>query len=163
MIQACQNVLAPPIGISRGTSVEAEYVAKTKQESQDRLRESLSFGFGLSRPFDELYKVAEECSIDGWDGESAKPVSTGTFLQAIRFLRSLPFDIKAPSVGADPDGELTFEWYKSPSRVLSVSVGLESVLRYAALIGPRTAYGSEPFLEAPPQVIVDLIREITFS
>jgi hypothetical protein len=158
-----QDASAAPAAISHGMSQEAVYVATKKEKVRDRLRESFSFGFGLSRPYDELYEVAQECGVDGWDGYDAKPVSTATFLQAILFLKSLPLDVTAPSVGAEPDGDLTFEWYGSPSRTLSVSIGPDSVLHYAAVLGPRKAYGVEPFLGALPQVIVDLIRQIILA
>jgi hypothetical protein len=162
MIQSmsCHYSLSTQSGISRGTSEEAHYVATQKDRGTDRLRESFSIGFGLSRPSDELREVAQECGVPGWDGQDAGPITTATFFQAMLLLQSLPLDVTAPSIGAEPDGQLTFEWYQSPSRVLSVSISSEGLLHYAALLGPRRAYGVEPFLGSIPQTIIDLIRQM---
>lgn len=97
----------------------------------------------------------------GWDGYDAEPVSQSTFAQACAFLNALPRDIVMPSVGAEPDGDLTFEWYVSPRRVLSVSIGQGEELHYAALLGKVSRQsGTEPFLGEVPPEIVRLIHRV---
>ena len=93
---------------------------------------------------EELSLVAEKCDAANWDGYGAAPVAKQTYLHARSFLDALPVGTPVPTVGAEPDGHLTFEWYRSSRRLLSVSVSPEGELQYAALIGPAKAYGTEP-------------------
>lgn len=109
---------------------------------------------------DELSRVAHECGIANWDGYGATPVAQQTYVQARSFLDALPLGMPVPSVGAEPDGHITLEWYRSPRRLLSISVSPEGDLHYAALIGPARAYGTEPFLGEPPPPILDLIHRV---
>ena len=111
----------------------------------------------------ELSLVAEECDAPNWDGYGAAPVAKQTYAHARSFLDALPIGTPVPTVGAEPDGHLTFEWYESPRRLLSVSVSPEGELHYAALIGPAKAYGTEPFAREAPQAILDLIRRVIAS
>ncbi len=114
----------------------------------------------MAEVIDELSGVAKHCSVANWDGYGAVPVAEQTYEQARSFLDALPSGTPVPSVGVEPDGHLTLEWYRSPRRLLSVSVTPEGDLHYAALIGPAKAYGTEPFLGEAPQPIPDLIRRI---
>jgi hypothetical protein len=115
---------------------------------------------GMVVATEELATIAQECSSANWDGYGAAPVSEETFDQASAFLESLPLGTPAPSVGAEPDGHLTLEWYRSPRLTLSVSASPDGDLHYAALVGPAKAYGTEPFLGEVPQVILDLIHRV---
>ena len=112
---------------------------------------------------EELSLVAEKCDAANWDGYGASPVAKQTYSHARSFLDALPVGTPVPTVGAEPDGHLTFEWYRSPRRLLSVSVSPEGELHYAALIGPAKAYGTEPFASEAPQAILDLIRRVIAS
>ena len=104
--------------------------------------------------------MAEECGSPNWDGYGAAPVIEETLRQGYRFLAALPLGTPAPSVGAEPDGHIVFEWYHSPRRTLSVSVSSEGELHYAALLGLSKAHGTEPFFGEVPQAILDLIRRV---
>jgi len=109
---------------------------------------------------DDLYKTVEQCSFANWDGHGAAPVIRETFMQACIFLEALPFGTTAPSVGAEPDGHLTLEWYRSSRRILSVSISPEGELHYAALLGHRKIYGTEPFLGEVPGIILNIIYQV---
>ena len=111
--------------------------------------------------FDELLKTFEECSEPNWDGYRAEAVRKETYHLAHQFLAALPLGAPAPSTGAEPDGHLTFEWYGSPQRTLSVSVSPDGDLHYAALVGSAKAWGTEPFFGEIPKVIDTLIRRLT--
>ena len=66
-----------------------------------------------------------------------------------------------PSIGAEPDGQITVEWYRSPQRTLSVSISPDGELHYAALLGSAKTCGTEPFTGAVPNVVADLIHRVT--
>lgn len=138
---------------------EAVFVDRTYCEELKRMQESLAFGM-RQEVFDELLDVAKETSTAGWDGEKADPVSEESLRHAMSFLKSLPWGTKAPSISAEPDGYLTLEWYSSPTRVLSISVGAEQELHYAALIGSATIHGKDFFVGEGWKNITDLIGRV---
>jgi hypothetical protein len=72
--------------------------------------------------FEELLKAFEECRKPNWDGYGAEAVREETYHLAHQFLVALPRSTPAPSIGAEPDGHITVEWYRSPQRTLSVSI-----------------------------------------
>lgn len=143
-----------------GSSGAAEYVVKQIAEGWAQLRKSNSFGAGVEAATEELRGVAKECSAIGWDGYKAAAIEQETIRQAARFLNALPLGMIAPSVGAEPDGHITFEWYRSPRRVLSVSISPEGDLHYAALFGYRKTYGTEPFFGEIPSDILKLVHRV---
>jgi hypothetical protein len=112
---------------------------------------------------EDLDALSQTCRHADWDGFGAMAVSQETLRNAYRFLESLPLACPAPSVGAEPDGQLTLEWHRGPRRTLSVSVTPESELHYAALVGPNRVYGTEVFFGEVPEAIMQLIRRIVAS
>ncbi|SPE60105.1 conserved hypothetical protein [Verrucomicrobia bacterium] len=145
---------------THGTSDVASHVTSQLEDSRRHLHNSVALGLRGKGVFDELYTVAQECHVSDWDSQGAVPVDEDTYQAAYRFLEALPLGVAAPSIGAEPDGHLTFEWHRSPRRTLSVSVSPERELHYSALLGPREAYGTEPFFGDVPSVILDLIGRV---
>ena len=143
-----------------GASDTAYFIAEQVQKGRGHLQSSHSLGLGAKSVLEDLIKVAEECRSANWDGYGAAPITDETFWQAYHFLNALPFGFPIPSVGAEPDGHLTFEWHRSPRRTLSISVSPEGDLHYAALLGSSKAYGTEPFSEAVPKMILDIINRV---
>ena len=148
--------------ITPGFSEAARYVEREALEGWRKLNESNVFGIE-STIRDELGTVWEECRHADWDGFSALAVSQDTLHNTYRFLESLPLGCPPPSVGAEPDGQLSLEWHRGPRRTLSVSVTPEGDLHYAALFGPSRVFGTEAFFGEAPSAIIDLIRRIYAS
>jgi hypothetical protein len=111
--------------------------------------------------FEELFKTFEACRQPNWDGYGARPVREETFHLAHQFLTVLPLSIPLPSIGAEPDGHITVEWYRAPQRTLSVSISPDAELHYAALLGSDKTFGTEAFTGAVPKVVADLIHRVT--
>jgi hypothetical protein len=110
--------------------------------------------------FEELLETFEECRQPNWDGYGAQSVREETYDLAYQFLTALPLSTPVPSIGAEPDGHLTVEWYRSPERTLSVSISPDGDLHYAALLGAERICGTETFRAKMPQVLRDLIALI---
>ena len=108
--------------------------------------------------YKQLFEVLEDCGRSDWDAYGAQPVLLESYENAKRFARSLPFSLSSPEVSAEPDGEITFEWYSNPTRVFSVSVGPSNELHYAGLFGASRAYGTEVFHDEIPEVILSHIQ-----
>jgi hypothetical protein len=109
----------------------------------------------------ELAEIWEECRVPDWDGYNALPVTWQTYENARRFLLALPWGLPAPSLGAEPDGQITAEWHHSRRRTASISISPDDELHYAALIGPARQCGTEPFYgDAVPPPLLDLIDRV---
>lgn len=115
---------------------------------------------GHNEAYDELLEVWEKCRRADWDGFGAKAVEPETFRIAYQILKSLPLGFPRPSLGAEPDGHITLEWYKSPSRTVSVSVDPENSLHFAALFGRNKSYGTLDFFDTVPLELIHLVREL---
>lgn len=149
-----------PVLLSRAVSGTADYVAIKSEENRDSFMNSLVLGQSFQKSVHELQAVVAECSDANWDGYNAYPVSADTYDLARQFLKALPLYSAPSSVGAEPDGHLTLEWYKTSRWLLSLSISPEGMLYYAALLGVSKQYGSEPFLGNVPPQIMNLISRV---
>ena len=113
-----------------------------------------------AKVFQQLDDVFEACSSDGWDGEQAKPISGEVVRYVERFLNSLS-GMEAPEVGAEPDGAITLEWYRSPNKVISISIDGSGWLYFAAIIGSRKRHGADFALLGVSDDLLDLISQVT--
>jgi hypothetical protein len=146
---------------SRGVSGEACFVHQEAEKGRNQLQESYALGQVGKGTFYELLQIAQEREIANWDGYGADAVPYEAYLSACLFLDALPLGTPAPTIGAEPDGDITFEWYHSTRRVLSVSISANCELNYAALLpGPRKATGTEQFVGDVPASILNLISDV---
>ena len=100
----------------------------------------------------EFYKTADQ---PDWDGYDAYAVTERHVEQAILFINSLPDDLEDPSIGGEPDGCITVEWYRDDNRqVISISVEPNGELIYACrLHGHMSMDGCKI-----PESLISLIR-----
>lgn len=63
-----------------------------------------------------------------------------------------------PETGAEPDGAISLEWYRSAERVISVSVNPGGEIFYAAIVNRRRIHGRD---SGPPGVSDDLLALIS--
>jgi hypothetical protein len=148
----------PTLSPTSGFSNEAKGVAGATREARRRLFHTNALGY--ERVLDDLATVWDQCRQPNWDGYQALPVTQDALRNTYVFLESLPLGFTAPSVGAEPDGDLTLEWHRSPRHTLSVSITPNGDLHFAALLGPNRIYGTEAFFGEVPERIVNLIREV---
>lgn len=127
------------------------------REPQEQLRNST---LGHREAHEELWEVWHECREPNWDSYDALPVEQETYQAAYTLIESLPLGFPRPSIGAEPDGHLTLEWYKSPRRTLSVSVDPDGLLHYAGLYGPNKRYGTLAYFSTAPRELIQLVRDL---
>lgn len=108
---------------------------------------------------DELRQMCRQYATADWDGYQASPVSSASVTHAVRFVESLPPHFPSPSLGAEPDGQITLEWYRTPRHTLSVSVSSEGDLHYAALVGRNRHYGTIAAGE-PADAMLTLVNRV---
>jgi len=124
------------------TPYASEFIDQAVRRPQEQLRSST---LGHQESLEELGEVWDECRHANWDGYNALPVAQETLCGTYQLIASLPLGFPRPSISAEPDGQLTLEWRKSPGRVLSVSVAPDGLLHYAGLFGPNKRYGTLVF------------------
>ncbi len=142
----------------RGNTETAGYIDTTTQKQKGYFDQSVTLG--KQSAYNELYTFWQECKFADWDGYNAFAVQEKTVIKTYWFIEALPLGFPLPSVGAEPDGHLTLEWYSSPRWILSVSISPEGMLYYAALFGTRSERGSDYFWGEIPQHILELIKEV---
>lgn len=152
--------IQPVIFSTLGASNLAQNIEEKLHDGLGRLKQTVSLSSGLSDAYADLTKIQEECSIAGWDGYDAVPVHPSSVELARQFLGALPLGFQAPSIGAEPDGHVTLEWCRSPSRILSISLSPEGELHYASLFGASKQFGSEPFSGRIPESVLELAHKI---
>lgn len=152
--------ISPGALASRGSSETARFVDEQAGLGRRQLEESITFGLRFKGVYEALYTVYAECQKPNWDGYGAEPVAAETYRLAYRLLESLPLGTPPPSVGAEADGHLTLEWYRSTSRVLSVSVSPEGMIYYAALVGTSKRSGTEAFQGEVPEDVIRIVQRL---
>lgn len=146
------------ITISRGVSAPAQYVDQTTREVRARLIEPATFT--RQSAYDALWDAWQPCQIADWDDESADPIEHETFRIAYRLIEALPIGCPLPTVSAEPDGHLSFEWYKHPRRLLSVSISGNGTLYWAALVGSEDSRGSCQFFDEFPSTLLRWVGRV---
>lgn len=160
MTSDAHSMARDPIGraLSVGLGGVAEFLYESWNGILDRLRATATFGVDVA--LNDLARLSVECGKPDWDGYGAVSVSAGTIENARQCLLALPLGISSPAVGAEPDGQITLEWYSSPNRTLSVSISHDGDLHYAAILGPASQCGTEPFLGQFPANILNLVNRV---
>jgi hypothetical protein len=135
----------------------ADLIDRTASVSRDRLWDST---LGHDDAINELITVTSACRKDDWDAHGASAVHPDSVTLCYRVIKSLPLGFPSPTIGAEPDGQVTLEWYKSTSRVLSVSVDPVGLLHYAGLFGRSKHYGTITFTGQAPDQLMKLVQDL---
>jgi hypothetical protein len=137
----------------------AERIDESVAVVEDALRDS--FELGHSSCLNDLFDLWHDCKRPDWDGHGALPVGEAEFDAACRFVNALPIGFERPSVGAEPDGQITLEWYRTRHRLVSVSVDPAGVLHYAALFGINPQSGRIAFFAGEtPLELIELVKRL---
>ena len=145
----------PAIGTDAGD------IKKQFEEIVYSNEKSISFGQQITNEIiQELHNIYEGCGQPNWDGYGAKPVDLETYHESLRFIGYLPKDIPCPELAPEPDGEVSFEWYKNNQRLFSVSIGRNGELSYAGLYGINKAHGAEFLGDELRKTIFENIKRV---
>ena len=102
-----------------------------------------------------LEAAFRECSQADWDGYGAAPANERSVEWARRVLAAIPLRVGIPEIAFEPDGDVGLEWWRGPDRVLSVSVGENGQIRFAARLNGDRITGSEMFAGGSPRRLVE--------
>lgn len=106
----------------------------------------------------DFNSIETNCVLPDWDSYGAQAVSRETVEWAKRFIDALPADIATPDIVPESDGDIGFEWYKSPTQILSVSISGGGILNYAGLFDDESIVKTEQFVTEIPIDILNFIR-----
>ena len=108
----------------------------------------------------ELEDVLAECSKPDWDCYGAEPVTVDAIDSARTFLMAFPSDIPLPDFGAEPDGVVTFDWYRDRRYVISFSVGRKNRHSYAWMYGNESGHGVINLCKEGDMIDKDILNKI---
>lgn len=143
---------------SYGESDAARLLASVKEKIFARLNDTVTLS--RAEAIDAVESAWRESVSKGRIDEKESAVLDEVFETATRFINSLPLGFPQPEVVAEPDGHINLEWYRSPRRIVSVSVAPRNRLHWAALIGTESPRGNACFIERIPDSILDQIRRV---
>jgi len=142
----------------QGFSPAAKFLRQANQKAFNDHHTAVTFS--KQPAYNEIGEVYNKCCIPNWDAHGAEPVQPDTLQNAYDFIKALPFGYPLPSVGAEPDGHLTLEWYFATNWLLSVSVSPDGALYYAALFAGEDPRGTCRFDGEVPETILYWIRRV---
>jgi len=145
------------LGVSQGASTLRRFI---KRQFSD-IFGTVTVGMHYKETRKAVDQAIKEYSSDNWDGYGARAIDIFSCFNAISFSRLLPTDVPLPEIRIDTDGEVTFEWYFSPRRVLSVTVRANKELVYAHLSGASKSCGVEDLYDEVPKTILDNITRVS--
>jgi len=149
----------PGLG-TRGSGEMAYYMEDQVRKNWNHFNTPHTSGGHTRDLLNSLTEVFWECADQNWDGHGAAPITLQTVCNACRLIETLPVHLAQAEIAPEPDGQLAFEWHHNSKRTLSVSVSPDGDLHFAALLGARKIYGTEPFTGSLPKTIADLIKQI---
>jgi hypothetical protein len=151
--EVCGGIRMTSVAVSEDAARDraAFIAADTRSVSIDQANEDC---------LESLHEAADEASRPNWNGYDAVPVSDATLAQARALLDLFPSTFPKPDISAHPDGEIAFEWFFGPRRVLTVSVSETGRLSYAAMFGHARVHGTEFLLDVLPPSIAAALRRL---
>lgn len=152
--------LEAPFTSSQGASPAAAMIENEMYGIQADRLVCESYWDPHSRVSEQLSNLVEECCVPNWDGYGARALDPRVIEKASVVLDRLLDDFPGVEVSADPDGEVSLEWYADASHALSVSIGADGRMTYAALFGDCKAGGVEFLEDEVPEEIVAKLRRL---
>ncbi|HLF89550.1 MAG TPA: hypothetical protein VI451_11425 [Anaerolineales bacterium] len=153
------NFLGYRLG-NTGVSREAYQINELFFKVVEHLFKNETFGESRLEGYKSLEEVAQEANEPNWDGYNGIAVNALSLYQASEFLNALPASIPTPEIGVDPDGEISFDWYRGKNHLFSVSVGETGKLTFAGIFGLSKIHGVEYMGDVIPGIILLNIQRV---
>lgn len=116
-------------------SGEAQQVALHTSKVNEVIEYSRALFGAKADAISELLALADECGDENWDGAGAYPIDSAAVSMASQLIQALPDDVSLPEFAPEPDGSVSFDWIRSSSQLVSVSVSANRRLSFAWLDG----------------------------
>ncbi|MGZ5441493.1 MAG: hypothetical protein ACXW5U_07395 [Thermoanaerobaculia bacterium] len=144
-------------------SPEAASIGASAATVIQSFERSISLFGARAMAISELWEMAAEHAVEGWDGEGARTVSPVVADRVEAILRFLPDDIPMPELAPEPDGSVSIDWIDSRTRFVSLSVREEDRIPYAWIDGTDRGHAVARLDgDRVSQRLLDAIRETMF-
>ncbi len=138
--------------LNKAVGSASAIVTKKLLDIREKRRGMLTFSLPKDLCGEAAY-IQERCSLLGWDGYDARPITKAELAAAIRFAELLPDGIVQPEIIPEPSGQLGFLWSIGQGKSFSVTPGTDGNLVYAGILGKKEISGQLPFNNEIPQEI----------
>jgi hypothetical protein len=145
---------------SNAQSEEARLLVELQEENREHLLASFSVRDARERLLDELDSLRIGASRQGWDGFGAEPITLDAYDFAKSFIKTLPTTAPLPELSADPDGEISLDWFFGERRALTVSVGPTGRCTFAWVLGQRSTRGTDWIEDEIPSTIAFALHQL---
>jgi hypothetical protein len=126
--------------------------------------EASQWGFGVkAMAISEIFKVADECEENDWDGDQAMPIKDSFVGKTVAFIRALPDGVPMPEPSPEPDGCISLDWIETRHRLFSLSIGSSGRIAYAWIDGADGGHGVARFdgSTIPPRILQGIQSIVT--
>lgn len=145
---------------NRGVSVESNCVETLYAAAMRHLASSFGKQVEMGELEEKFRKLMLDHSAPDWDGYDARPASPDAVERAYAFAGSLPPGLASPDVSINPYGDVEFEWYVRPSRVLTLSIGDGGRYHFASLNGMERDSGAGYIVGLLPERVLLAIARV---
>jgi hypothetical protein len=135
LVLAGYAAIQPFARASSAVSQEAQAVRKAACDVVHHAERSQSLFGSKATAISDVWKLADECAENGWDGEEALAIDDMAVAGTVAFIRALPDGIPMPEVAPEPDGSISLDWIQSRHRLFSLTVGGTDRIAYVWLDG----------------------------
>ena len=160
-----QATIGPIAGLltpnrTNAQSNEARRILEMQEKIRKHLLTSYSLRADREQSLGELDDLWLEASRPGWDGHGSLPLNPDAYDFAKMFIKALPITAPLPELNADPDGEVSLDWFFGDRRALSVSVGPTGRCTFAWIVGQRSSRGTDWIDDEIPASIAFALRQL---
>jgi hypothetical protein len=148
---------------STAQSAPADEIVKMHEEIRVHLLTSYVISNATEQARKSLKAVRAEASFSGWNGYDALPLNPLAYYFAQVFLSALPTTAPSPEVSADPDGEVSFDWFFGERKALSISIGATGRCTFAWMLGQSTFRGTDWIEDEIPASIAFALGQLARS
>jgi len=149
-----------PVEQLGGSSESADSIQKIVAGIKDHYFEPVSFAYS-NELLKTLVLVYKSCSTNNWDGYGALEIKSKSFVYAKKFICNLPAYLPKPDIGADPDGEISFEWRNENNGIYVLSISATGELSFAGLYSEgREIHGKDKMSDGVPKEIFQHISRL---
>ena len=162
----CDFCPSPYLGFlfaSPGISDESVKLRQHSIDSQRRelLRADESCFSRVNDVRTKLIEIYRDCHKADWNGREAAAIPYAAIVEAEQLIAQIPERYPMPDIFPESTGEVGFEWYIDPYRVLLLSVAGDGYIYYAGLYGFKDAdHGSKQLTGKLNKKIFALLDEL---
>lgn len=159
------QLVLPSLAAYGFANTRTAFAGSVGKELQQRQREIQVSYPARERFAQELANLEDPTVTSSWYDGDASPARAEAIAAAMRFLLKLPTALLSDlEISPDRDGSVSFDWYVSPERQLSISLSADGMLHYAAILGPiERTNGRLLFDDSLPEEITRLLARIARS